>query len=96
MQQTCFTSSFVSQGKLCQLVARCFSFITPVTSCFNFVDFSVRLNLADDVCEVLHTVLEPISFKADVRVAMKPIVSDTKMDVSGHLEKVKVRKSFMQ
>ena len=62
----------------------------------NLVDFSVRLNLADDVCEVLHTVLEPISFKADVRIAMKPIVSETRLDVSGHLEKVKVRKSFMQ
>ena len=52
---------------------------------------SVRLNLADDVCEVLHTILEPISFKADMRMAMKPIFSDTKIDVSGHLEKVKVR-----
>ncbi|KAK7492082.1 hypothetical protein BaRGS_00016746 [Batillaria attramentaria] len=51
---------------------------------------SVRLNLAEDVCEVLHTVLEPISFKSDVRIAMKPIYSDIRMDISGHLEKVKV------
>lgn len=51
---------------------------------------SVRLNLADEVCEVLHTVLEPINFKADVRIAMKPIVTDTKMDISGQLEKVQV------
>jgi hypothetical protein len=35
-------------------------------------------------------VLEPVSFKADVCVAMKPIFSDTRMDISGQLEKVKV------
>ncbi|XP_025099873.1 vacuolar protein sorting-associated protein 13A-like isoform X2 [Pomacea canaliculata] len=51
---------------------------------------SVRLNLAEDVCEVLHTVLEPISFKADLRLAMKPVNSETKMDISGQLEKVKL------
>ncbi|KAL8622223.1 hypothetical protein ACOMHN_043746 [Nucella lapillus] len=51
---------------------------------------SVRLNLADDRYEVLHTILEPIAFKADVRIAMKPIFSETCTDVSGHLEKVKL------
>lgn len=55
---------------------------------------SVRLNLAEDVCEVLHTVLEPISFKADLRLAMKPVNSETKMDISGQLEKVKVKHAF--
>ncbi|XP_076444664.1 LOW QUALITY PROTEIN: intermembrane lipid transfer protein VPS13A-like [Babylonia areolata] len=51
---------------------------------------SVRLNLADDRYEVLHTILEPIAFKADMRIAMMPIYSDTRMDMSGHLEKVKL------
>ncbi|KAK6170959.1 hypothetical protein SNE40_019236 [Patella caerulea] len=51
----------------------------------------VQLCLADDVCNVLHTVIEPVSLKADVRVAMKPVVSDVRIDISGHIDKVKIK-----
>ncbi|XP_048240040.1 vacuolar protein sorting-associated protein 13A-like isoform X2 [Haliotis rufescens] len=50
----------------------------------------VQLSLADDVCNILHNVLEPVSLKADIRMAIKPVLSDVKIDISGHLEKVKV------
>ncbi|XP_012945076.2 vacuolar protein sorting-associated protein 13A, partial [Aplysia californica] len=50
----------------------------------------VRLNLVEDTTEILHTVLEPLDFRADVKMAMKPVVNNVVLDVSGHLEKVKV------
>ncbi|GFR60476.1 vacuolar protein sorting-associated protein 13A-like, partial [Elysia marginata] len=50
----------------------------------------VCLNLAEDTTEILHTILEPLNFKANVKLAIKPLVGETKMDISGHLEKVKV------
>ena len=56
--------------------------------------FRVSLCLADDTVTVLHNVIEPISFKADVQMALKPVVSDVKLDISGHLNKIKVSTLF--
>ena len=56
--------------------------------------FRVSLCLADDTVTVLHNVIEPISFKADVQMALKPVVSDVKLDILGHLNKIKVSTLF--
>lgn len=50
----------------------------------------VCLNLVEDTTEILHTLLEPLSFKSDIKLAVSPVISDVKMDISGQLEKVKV------
>ncbi|BFZ09736.1 hypothetical protein BsWGS_12775 [Bradybaena similaris] len=50
----------------------------------------VCLNLIEDTTEILHAVLEPVSFKSEIKLAISPIVTDVKLDISGQLDKVKV------
>ncbi|XP_055887721.1 intermembrane lipid transfer protein VPS13A-like isoform X3 [Biomphalaria glabrata] len=50
----------------------------------------VCLNLVEDSTEIMHIILEPLSFTANIKLAMEPIVEKTKLDIFGHLEKVKV------
>ncbi|KAH9508956.1 hypothetical protein Btru_048395 [Bulinus truncatus] len=50
----------------------------------------VCLNLVEDSTEIIHTIIEPLSFTSNIKIAMRPVVDLNKLDISGHVEKFKV------
>lgn len=52
------------------------------------------MSMTDDSLQVRHNVLEPISFKADAKKAMHPVVADVSIDIAAHLEMIIVRFTY--
>lgn len=56
---------------------------------FLFVSCRAHLSTEDDTFLILSSIVEPMTFQTDIRLALEPVCSEVQTDVSCKLEKVK-------